>query len=78
MFIRTGAAFICYLIVCIFTLQPTDDIVLMAQSLEKAFLQKVAQMPQEELELPPPPPRSKPGKPGRKGRGKIEMSTGCE
>lgn len=50
-------------------LQPTDDIVLMAQSLEKAFLQKVAQMPQEELELPPPPPRSKPGKPGRKGRG---------
>lgn len=41
----------------------------MAQSLEKAFLQKVAQMPQEELELPPPPPRIKPGKPGRKGRG---------
>ncbi len=41
----------------------------MAQSLEKAFLQKVAQMPQEEVELPPPLPRSKPGKPGRKGRG---------
>uniref|UniRef100_A0A3P9KDS0 Bromodomain-containing protein 2 n=1 Tax=Oryzias latipes TaxID=8090 RepID=A0A3P9KDS0_ORYLA len=34
--------------------KPTDDIVLMAQSLEKAFLQKVAQMPQEEIELPPP------------------------
>lgn len=48
--------------------KPTDDIVLMAQSLEKAFLQKVAQMPQEELELPPPIPRSKTGKPGRKGR----------
>uniref|UniRef100_H2LQA0 Bromodomain-containing protein 2 n=1 Tax=Oryzias latipes TaxID=8090 RepID=H2LQA0_ORYLA len=31
--------------------KPTDDIVLMAQSLEKAFLQKVAQMPQEEIEL---------------------------
>uniref|UniRef100_A0A8C9VMR6 Bromodomain-containing protein 2 n=1 Tax=Scleropages formosus TaxID=113540 RepID=A0A8C9VMR6_SCLFO len=43
--------------------KPTDDIVLMAQSLEKAFLQKVAQMPQEEIELPPPAPRGKPGKP---------------
>lgn len=42
---------------------------LMAQSLEKAFLQKVAQMPQEELELPPPPPRVKQAKLGRKGRG---------
>lgn len=49
-------------------LQPTDDIVLMAQSLEKAFLQKVAQMPQEEVELAPPPPRSKPAKIGKKGR----------
>ncbi|TNM93171.1 hypothetical protein fugu_018573 [Takifugu bimaculatus] len=48
--------------------KPTDDIVLMAQSLEKAFLQKVAQMPQDELELPPPPPRMKSGKPGKKGR----------
>ncbi|KAG7457596.1 hypothetical protein MATL_G00228910 [Megalops atlanticus] len=47
--------------------KPTDDIVLMAQSLEKAFLQKVAQMPQEEIELPPPVPRGKPGKPA-KGR----------
>uniref|UniRef100_A0A3Q4IB24 Bromodomain-containing protein 2 n=1 Tax=Neolamprologus brichardi TaxID=32507 RepID=A0A3Q4IB24_NEOBR len=48
--------------------KPTDDIVLMAQSLEKAFLQKVAQMPQEELELPPPPPRSKSVKNGKKGK----------
>lgn len=48
--------------------QPTDDIVLMAQSLEKVFLQKVAQMPQEEIELPPPAPRGKPGKPGKGGR----------
>ncbi|MGH0177320.1 UNVERIFIED_CONTAM: hypothetical protein FKN15_074983 [Acipenser sinensis] len=47
--------------------KPTDDIVLMAQSLEKVFLQKVAQMPQEEIELPTPAPRGKPGKPG-KGR----------
>lgn len=36
--------------VCLF-LQPTDDIVLMAQTLEKIFLQKVAAMPQEEQEL---------------------------
>ncbi|XP_056596972.1 bromodomain-containing protein 2a isoform X1 [Triplophysa dalaica] len=48
--------------------KPTDDIVLMAQSLEKAFLQKVAQMPQEEEEIPSSAPRGKPGKPpkGRK------------
>ncbi|XP_025904050.1 bromodomain-containing protein 2 [Nothoprocta perdicaria] len=31
--------------------KPTDDIVLMAQTLEKIFLQKVAQMPPEEQEL---------------------------
>lgn len=42
-----------------FQCQPADDIVLMAQSLEKIFLQKVAQMPEEEIELPPPAPRSK-------------------
>uniref|UniRef100_A0A3B3Q5L2 Bromodomain-containing protein 2 n=1 Tax=Paramormyrops kingsleyae TaxID=1676925 RepID=A0A3B3Q5L2_9TELE len=47
--------------------KPTDDIVLMAQSLEKAFLQKVAQMPQEEIELPAPAPRGKPAK-ATKGR----------
>uniref|UniRef100_A0A3Q3WW46 Bromodomain-containing protein 2 n=1 Tax=Mola mola TaxID=94237 RepID=A0A3Q3WW46_MOLML len=46
--------------------KPADDIVLMAQSLEKIFLQKVAQMPQEELELPPPAPRNK----NSKGRGR--------
>ncbi|KAJ4931570.1 hypothetical protein JOQ06_025865, partial [Pogonophryne albipinna] len=39
--------------------KPNDDIVLMAQPLEKIFLQKVAQMPEEEVELPPPTPRSK-------------------
>ncbi|KAK2510332.1 bromodomain-containing protein 2-like [Columba guinea] len=31
--------------------QPTDDIVLMAQTLEKIFLQKVAQMPPDEQEI---------------------------
>nr|XP_015210783.1 PREDICTED: bromodomain-containing protein 3-like isoform X2 [Lepisosteus oculatus] len=33
--------------------RPGDDIVLMAQALEKLFLQKVAQMPQEEVEITP-------------------------
>uniref|UniRef100_A0A8C9SAI4 Bromodomain-containing protein 2 n=1 Tax=Scleropages formosus TaxID=113540 RepID=A0A8C9SAI4_SCLFO len=51
--------------------KPTDDIVLMAQSLEKAFLQKVAQMPQEEIELPPPAPRGKPGKPPKGRRATV-------
>ncbi|XP_039618543.1 bromodomain-containing protein 3-like isoform X4 [Polypterus senegalus] len=41
----------------------TDDIVLMAQALEKIFLQKVAQMPQEEVELLPPAPKNKGRKP---------------
>ncbi|XP_075689338.1 bromodomain testis-specific protein [Rhinoderma darwinii] len=31
--------------------KPGDDIVLMAQELEKAFMQKIAEMPQEEIEL---------------------------
>ncbi|XP_053277492.1 bromodomain-containing protein 3 isoform X2 [Pleuronectes platessa] len=39
--------------------KPTDDIVLMAQALEKIFLQKVAQMPQEEVALLPPAPKAK-------------------
>ncbi|XP_040488088.1 bromodomain-containing protein 3 isoform X1 [Ursus maritimus] len=43
--------------------KPTDDIVLMAQALEKIFLQKVAQMPQEEVELLPPAPKGKGRKP---------------
>ena len=42
----------------------------MAQSLEKIFLQKVAQMPQEEIELTPPTQRTK------AGRGKGRKSSG--
>ncbi|KAM9517347.1 bromodomain-containing protein 3-like isoform 9-T23 [Salvelinus alpinus] len=42
--------------------KPTDDIVLMAQALEKIFLQKVAMMPQEEVELLPPAPKPKKSK----------------
>lgn len=30
-------------------MQPGDDIVFMAQTLEKIFLQKVSQMPKEEI-----------------------------
>ncbi|MGH0157640.1 UNVERIFIED_CONTAM: hypothetical protein FKN15_060105 [Acipenser sinensis] len=48
-------------------LPPTDDIVLMAQALEKIFLQKVAQMPQEEVEMLPPAPKGK----GRKPAGAL-------
>ncbi|XP_062868155.1 bromodomain-containing protein 3a [Trichomycterus rosablanca] len=44
--------------------KPTDDIVLMAQALEKIFLQKVALMPQEEVELLPPAPKAKGRKTG--------------
>nr|XP_033779474.1 bromodomain-containing protein 2 isoform X2 [Geotrypetes seraphini] len=50
--------------------KPTDDIVLMAQSLEKMFLQKVAQMPQEEMDIPSPGPKSKHSK-SRKNAGGI-------
>lgn len=31
--------------------QPGDDIVLMAEALEKLFLQKITEMPQEEVEI---------------------------
>ncbi|XP_072227966.1 bromodomain-containing protein 3-like isoform X2 [Leuresthes tenuis] len=39
--------------------KPTDDIVLMALALEKIFLQKVAQMPQKEVEILPNAARGK-------------------
>ncbi|GAB6021940.1 hypothetical protein CHUAL_006101 [Chamberlinius hualienensis] len=34
--------------------KPGEDVVLMAQTLEKLFLTKVSQMPKEEYEIPPP------------------------
>ena len=45
----------------------------MAQALEKIFLQKVAQMPQEEVELLPPAPKGKGRKPaaGAQNAGKV-------
>ncbi len=59
--------------------QTTDDIVLMAQSLEKVFLQKVAQMPQEEIEFPPPTPKGRGAKTikGRRGRGELHSHIVC-
>jgi CCR4-NOT transcriptional regulation complex NOT5 subunit len=40
--------------------KPGEDIVIMCQTLEKLFLQKVAQMPQEEHEIPPPSKKNAP------------------
>ncbi|XP_061434684.1 LOW QUALITY PROTEIN: homeotic protein female sterile-like [Lethenteron reissneri] len=52
--------------------RPSDDIVLMAQSLEKFFLQKVAEMPQDEIELQQPAPKA------AKGRGRKNTATSVE
>ncbi|XP_048449298.1 bromodomain-containing protein 4 isoform X2 [Rhincodon typus] len=43
-----------------------DDIVLMAEALEKIFLQKISEMPQEEIEIPIQPTK------GSRGRGRKE------
>lgn len=45
--------------------KPGEDVVVMAQTLEKLFLTKVAIMPKEEVELDPPPPKGIKGKKGR-------------
>ena len=39
-----------------------EDIVVMAQTLEKLFLTKIATMPKEEVEMPPTPKETKPTK----------------
>lgn len=51
----------------------------MAQSLEKVFLQKVAQMPQDEIEFLPPTPRGRGAKTikGRKSRGEKPSQIVC-
>lgn len=46
--------------------KPGEDVVLMAQTLEKLFLSKLAEMPKEEIELPMPVIKNA----GKKGRGK--------
>ncbi|KAG7209232.1 hypothetical protein KM043_015355 [Ampulex compressa] len=59
--------------------KPGEDVVVMAQALEKLFLTKVAQMPKEEVELDPPVPKGPKGKKaGRVGGpvGGVAGSTG--
>ncbi|XP_046479206.1 bromodomain-containing protein 2 isoform X1 [Neodiprion pinetum] len=48
--------------------KPGEDVVVMAQALEKLFLTKVAQMPKEEVELDPPVPKGLKGKKAVTGR----------
>ncbi|CAN7992440.1 unnamed protein product [Ixodes pacificus] len=50
--------------------KPGEDVVLMAQALEKLFLTKINEMPKEEVDLPLPPPKAGGGK-GKKGKGKT-------
>ncbi|XP_049270060.1 bromodomain-containing protein 3 isoform X9 [Rhipicephalus sanguineus] len=55
--------------------KPGEDVVLMAQALEKLFLTKITEMPKEETDLPLPPPRAGQGK-GKKGKtGGAKAST---
>ncbi|XP_029668063.1 homeotic protein female sterile-like isoform X4 [Formica exsecta] len=61
--------------------KPGEDVVVMAQALEKLFLTKVAQMPKEEVELDPPVPKGpkgkKAGRVGGPGVGGLAGSTGA-
>ncbi|KAL1131413.1 hypothetical protein AAG570_011030 [Ranatra chinensis] len=45
--------------------KPGEDVVVMAQTLEKLYLTKLEAMPKEEIELEPPPPKG--SKPAKKG-----------
>jgi bromodomain-containing protein 4 len=47
--------------------KPGEDVVLMAQTLEKIFLSKISEMPKEEIEVPLPAVK---GPKGKKGKGK--------
>jgi len=47
--------------------KPGEDVVLMAQTLEKLFLNKLNEMPKEEVELPMPPMKGGKGRKGKKG-----------
>ncbi|XP_071564475.1 homeotic protein female sterile isoform X3 [Temnothorax nylanderi] len=61
--------------------KPGEDVVVMAQALEKLFLTKVAQMPKEEVELDPPVPKGpkgkKVGRVGGPGVGGVTGGTGA-
>ncbi|XP_076823146.1 bromodomain-containing protein 3-like isoform X1 [Clavelina lepadiformis] len=52
--------------------KPTDDVVLMAQTLEKNFLQKIRDMPSDEIEIQPPSKAK--GKKGSKRVGGATMT----
>ena len=47
--------------------KPGEDVVLMAQTLEKVFLNKLQDLPKDEIELPMPPPKGSKGRKGKKG-----------
>lgn len=54
--------------------KPGEDVVLMAQALEKLFLTKITEMPKEEVDLPLPPPKAGGGKgKGKKGKGSMGL-----
>ena len=57
--------------------KPGEDVVLMAQTLEKMFLTKVSQMPQEEvfIEVPPKNVKGKKGRPAGSGVGRGRPSS---
>ncbi|KAL0112325.1 hypothetical protein PUN28_011984 [Cardiocondyla obscurior] len=61
--------------------KPGEDVVVMAQALEKLFLTKVAHMPKEEVELDPPVPKGpkgkKAGRVGGPGVGGVTGGTGA-
>lgn len=57
--------------------KPGEDVVVMAQTLEKLYLQKLESMPKEEIELEPPPPKgSKPVKKGVRAGGVTGVGRG--
>ena len=53
--------------------KPGEDVVLMAQAIEKVFLSKLNEMPKEEIDIPMPPTKGVKGKKGKRkgppGRG---------
>lgn len=54
--------------------KPGEDVVLMAQTLEKLFLNKLSELPKDEAELPMPANRGGKGRKGKKGpRGRGEF-----
>lgn len=58
-----------------------EDVVLMAQTLEKLFLNKIAEMPKEEYELPIPVSKNAGKGKGKKGKGRVnsvDSSSGKE